>query len=142
MGTVHACSYRYLAASVVGFVCARQCTYDVIEFSVLGNMKLLALLAMYLSSWHVCVVNLMVFFLFQFRTGMSIIGKDEKTGEIPPWSYILFAGFHLPTRLFTSISKLGDARKGIKAADEVYRDDVGGWYIGGRHGDELVSQRL
>mmetsp|Transcript_126412 Transcript_126412/g.393427 ORF Transcript_126412/g.393427 Transcript_126412/m.393427 type:complete len:252 (-) Transcript_126412:108-863(-) len=82
---------------------------------------------------YLAVVNAIIAVLFRMEQGMSILGKDEVTGEVPAWSYILFAGFHFPTWLYTRIRHLHDRFLGIAAADEV----APGWWLGGRYGGEL-----
>jgi len=133
MGTVHGCSYKYLGMSVVGGLLAMRCTPDAVEMTPMNTLGMLALLPVYLALWHVCLVNAMVFCLFNLRMGMDILGKDAKTGQIPLWSYLLFPGFFIPTFCYTRISRIDDGKKGVPVATEVHP----GWFLGGRYGDEL-----
>jgi len=52
---------------------------------------------------YISIANGVVAILFKMQTGMTIIGKDPKTGKLPLWSYIVWGGFHLPTFLYTYI---------------------------------------
>lgn len=99
----------------------------------MNNLRLLALLPFYLVLWHVALVNGMMFILFNVRAGMSILGKDPETGQIPIWSYILFPGFFIPTWLYTRLAHGGDEKAGVQVANEVHS----GWWIGGRYADQL-----
>jgi len=103
------------------------------EVTVVNNISLLFLLPCYLLLCHVALVNGMIWILFNLRMGMTILSKDPKTGQIPLISYLLFPGFFLPCYLYTAISKMQDKKKGIAAANEI----LPGWWIGGRHCDEL-----
>lgn len=82
---------------------------------------------------YVSVVNAVIAVLFRLEKGMCVLGKDGATGEVPAWSYLLFAGFHLPTWLYTRMRHLQDRLLGVAPADEV----APGWWLGGRYGGEL-----
>merc|ERR1711998_376338 len=72
--------------------------------------------------------------LFVARKGMWVIGKDATTGQIPLWSYLLWAPFHLPTACYTWLhTRLGARSHAVPVASEV----APGWYIGGSYSHEL-----
>merc|ERR1719203_2729839 len=71
--------------------------------------------------------------LFLCEQGMAMLGKDEKTGKVPMWSYVLFVGFHVPTWVYTAVHRLKDMVTGVTVADEVSP----GWWVGGRYGGKL-----
>mmetsp|Transcript_48613 Transcript_48613/g.104714 ORF Transcript_48613/g.104714 Transcript_48613/m.104714 type:complete len:258 (+) Transcript_48613:163-936(+) len=79
------------------------------------------------------VLNAIIAALFRAQIGMSLLGKDEKTGQVPLWSYVVFVGFHFPTWLYTALQARKDRFLGIHVADEV----APGFWLGGRYGNEL-----
>lgn len=82
---------------------------------------------------YISTVNALVAALFRLEVGMEVLGKESETGHVPWWSYVLFAGFHLPTWVYTNAHHMKDRAKGIAAANEV----APGWWIGGCFGHEL-----
>jgi len=82
---------------------------------------------------YVTVLNALIAALFCLGQGMAILGKDEVTGEVPAWSYVLFVGFHFPTWLYTKVHSIKDRLTGVPVAHEV----APGWWVGGRYGDQL-----
>jgi len=68
---------------------------------------------------YTAILNGIIAVLFWCERGMSILGKDPSTGQVPAWSYTLFAGFHFPTWLYTCVQRLRDRRVGVAVADEV-----------------------
>lgn len=81
------------------------------------------------------ILNGIIAALFKAEIGMGLLGKDKTTGEIPSWSYVIFFPFHIPTKIYTFIHKMGDDRKKKKVpvASEVQP----GWWVGGCYGHEL-----
>ncbi len=73
--------------------------------------------------------------MFKAEAGMSLIGKNPKTGQIPMWSYLLYFPFHLPSILYTRIHARNDRKKNppLPTASEVQP----GWYVGGMYADNL-----
>lgn len=67
---------------------------------------------------------------FYLKRGMGLIGKDRDSGQIPLWSYVLFAPFHIPTWLYTFISHKIDKYPAASLVQD-------GWYVGGRYAHEL-----
>lgn len=130
MGTVQGVHMKYTALSTIsyGLLFCLAPTGESAAETVEGlHLWLLSSLA------YVSAINGLIAILFRMEEGMAIIGKDEVTGEVPAWSYALFAGFHFPTWLYTKIQRISDKAKGIAVADEV----APGWWIGGRYGHEL-----
>lgn len=90
------------------------------------------------------ILNATIAVLFKLEKGMSIIGKDRKTGKIPPWSYAIFFPFHLPTMLYTEIHTRTGTMK-VKTDDgqtkrvpvPVASEVQPGWWVGGCYGHEL-----
>jgi hypothetical protein len=101
--------------------------------------------------FYVGACNGIIAILFLLRKGMWVLGKNPKTGKLPLWSYILWAGFHVPNTLYTfghhhilgkvlmmgaqkEKSKDGTmVRKTVPSASEIYP----GWWIGGKYADDL-----
>lgn len=90
------------------------------------------------------LVNGAIAVLFKLKRGMSIIGKDPKTGEIPLWSYVVFFPFHFPSMLYTHVhTRLGTEK--IKMPNGEIRKEVvpvasevqPGWWVGGCYANEL-----
>lgn len=90
------------------------------------------------------VLNGAIAALFRLELGMSLIGKNEKTGQIPAWSYLLFFPFHLPTLLYTHVHTRHGSCK-VKAPNgetkelhvPVASEVQPGWWVGGCYGYEL-----
>jgi hypothetical protein len=80
-------------------------------------------------------LNGVIAILFKLEVGMSFLGKDPKTGQIPLWSKILFFPFHLPTRLYTYLHMQKDKGK-VPVATQV----LPGWWVGGCYAHELHDQ--
>jgi protein-tyrosine phosphatase len=88
------------------------------------------------------LINGVIALLFKLESGMWIIGKDRKTGQIPKWSYYLFFPFHLPTKLYTALHLLKDKKLVEKNGVVAHKCPVAtevqpGWWVGGCHGHEL-----
>lgn len=86
--------------------------------------------------WYLCVVNSVVAVLFRARKGMELIGKDVYTGQIPTWSYVVWAGFHFPTWLYTYVHHIVGNQHGVPNATEV----IPGWWLGGRYSNDLKTR--
>jgi len=78
------------------------------------------------------VLNGVIAILFKMERGMSLIGKDKRTGQIPMWSKIIFFPFHIPTLLYTHIHTRMHEKK-VPVASEV----IPGWWVGGCYGHEI-----
>eukprot|EP00540_Astrosyne_radiata_P005353 CAMPEP_0116830948 /NCGR_PEP_ID=MMETSP0418-20121206/5055_1 /TAXON_ID=1158023 /ORGANISM="Astrosyne radiata, Strain 13vi08-1A" /LENGTH=277 /DNA_ID=CAMNT_0004460125 /DNA_START=29 /DNA_END=862 /DNA_ORIENTATION=- len=90
------------------------------------------------------LLNGTIAILFKLERGMSLLGKDPNTGQIPTWSYILFFPFHLPTLLYTHIHTRFSSMKIRTASGETRREAVPvasevqpGWWVGGWYANEL-----
>jgi protein-tyrosine phosphatase len=101
------------------------------------------------------IINGMIAVLFKTERGMSIIGKNQTTGAIPLWSYVMFFPFHIPTLLYTHVhTRLGIYKSKtsnnnnnnnnnhnkkychVPVASEVQP----GWWVGGCYGHELGKE--
>lgn len=90
------------------------------------------------------IVNGAIACLFKMERGMSILGKNEKTGQIPLLSYVVFFPFHLPSILYTHIHTRNGTYAHIDKDGKVSRERVpvatevqDGWWIGGSYSHEL-----
>lgn len=126
MGAVFGVYLKYVALSAGSAVfCFRSLTDDF-------TMTWCSVICCYCA-----VVNGLVAFLFAQQKGMSLIGKTQD-GKIPLWSYILFAGFHLPTILYTAMhTYLGENSSKRERVVPVATEIRDGWWLGGRYGDRL-----
>jgi hypothetical protein len=154
MGTVHGVYLKYVGLSALSYagysLIARDKDGSRISMTQLGSnlVSSLAEITNYrdhsntttlllqtvpaLVLGYSTILNGVIAILFKLEIGMSLIGKDPKTGQIPLWSQLLFFPFHLPTRLYTYIHKLSDSGK-VPVASEV----LPGWWVGGCYGHEL-----
>mmetsp|Transcript_69019 Transcript_69019/g.173904 ORF Transcript_69019/g.173904 Transcript_69019/m.173904 type:complete len:254 (+) Transcript_69019:74-835(+) len=129
MGTVQGVYMKYVAMSSISYATLYALAPEVgsdeaISFPFQCVLSLLA----YLS-----LLNGIIAMLFRMEEGMELLGKEAATGRVPPWSYVLFVGFHFPTWLYTRLHGFQDKANGIAVADEVAQ----GWWLGGRYGNEL-----
>ncbi len=90
------------------------------------------------------IVNGAIAVLFKLNWGMSMIGKDPKTGQIPTWSYVVFFPFHFPSMLYTHVHTRFGTTKIETSSGEVKRVVVPvasevqpGWWVGGCYAHEL-----
>lgn len=90
------------------------------------------------------VLNGLIAILFKLERGMSLIGKDPKTGRIPRWSYIIFFPFHYPSMLYTYIhTRKGKVKQKTpdgqikKMTVPVASEVQPGWWVGGCYACEL-----
>ncbi|CAK0860124.1 unnamed protein product [Prorocentrum cordatum] len=130
MGAVHGVYAKYVGLSVGSlgtFLCLKP------EEVAHAELPLLCVLV---SLLYASCLNAVIAALFRLESCMGILGKDESTGAVPAWSYVLFAPFHLPTFLYTAASRQRDAVTGVSVADEV----AAGWWLGGRYASELRRQ--
>jgi hypothetical protein len=150
MGTVHGVYLKYVGLSALSYA---GLTYlatnpDGSKFSstweLLGhslgslsannhhNLSLLrALPALYLG--YSTVVNGVIAVFFKLEWGMSLIGKDGTTGQIPLWSYLALAPFHIPTRLYTWVHQWRERHCTTSCA--VATQVQPGWWVGGWQGN-------
>jgi len=135
MGAVHGVSLKYVVLSASA-VCAAYALEahdsDTAEFNV-GVLRLRTSLVLFLG--HASVVNGLIALLFNLRFGMCLLGKRTDNGTVPLWSYVLFAGFHLPTWLYTQLHHMKDRRFRVPVATEVEP----GWWVGGRYAADLAK---
>ena len=86
--------------------------------------------------FYVAVLNLFVTVGFMCNRGTEVLGKNAKTGQLPLWSYVLWAGFIGPTWLYTAVHTFLGKKKGVREADEIFPQ----WWLGSRYAD-LVRER-
>ncbi len=152
MGTVHGVYLKYVGLSALSYAgysffasgpisgSTGRLMADASESS--GSIvKMLPAIVMGYST----ILNGAIALLFKLESGMGIIGKDNISGQIPLWSYMLFFPFHIPTILYTKIhaqisrAKAPDPKTGemksqpVPAASEVQK----GWWVGGCNAHEL-----
>lgn len=158
MGTVHGVYLKYVGISALSYggysMLMGSCGAAIQE----SESPLRALLASNdigrifpaLSLGYSAVLNGVIAALFKMETGMGMIGKDPTTGSIPLWSYILFAPFHIPTKLYTHIHTLYSTHKVIvkgKDGEPDRKEPVpvaslvqAGWWVGGCYADRLNKE--
>lgn len=133
MGAVHGVYLKYVALAAVSYAGYVAC--QVSEDGSIGQSS--SSMAYYGQQFfaYSCLVNGAVAVMFKLRRGMSLIGKNGKTGEIPLWSYVLWFPFHAPTVLYTHLHNLKDQKKKppVPPASEV----LPGWWVGGCYGHLL-----
>lgn len=138
MGTVHGVYLKYVAISAVSYL---GFTYSLgTEQGATHSNELRALLqtdnyvrmAVVLSLGYSTLLNALIAALFKLEFGMGIIGKDPKTGAIPLWSYLVYAPFHIPTKLYTHVHTLhGLHKENEKDCVPVASMVQPGWWVGG-----------
>ena len=108
MGAVHGVHLKYAAMSAVcatAALTARGRTEDSQEHTeeqVHNNVSFVhSLVIGYL--WYSALLHAIITSLFLLRRGEWLIGKRPVTGEVPFWSLVVFAPFHLPTYLYTLV---------------------------------------
>ena len=84
----------------------------------------------------VAVTNLIISALFIADRGTFLLGKDHRTGRSPLPYYALWAGFVVPTWLYTKIHTVLGTGHGIPEATEV----ADGWWLGGRYADKAPGR--
>jgi protein-tyrosine phosphatase len=90
------------------------------------------------------IINGAIAILFKLESGMFLLGKDRKTGQIPLWSYILFFPFHGPNLLYTYLHTLYGSQKIKTNSGKIEKQIVPvasevqpGWWVGGCYGYQL-----
>jgi len=94
MGTVHGVYLKYVGLSAIsyaGFSFLENASRDIDDRGHGDGLQRLS--SLYLG--YSALLNGMIAGLFKMEWGMSIIGKNKETGEIPLWSYVVFAPFHM-----------------------------------------------
>mmetsp|Transcript_13252 Transcript_13252/g.17336 ORF Transcript_13252/g.17336 Transcript_13252/m.17336 type:complete len:251 (+) Transcript_13252:31-783(+) len=125
MGAVHGVYLKYVALSAISYACYSACGEAAEDdaFPLMIGRHVLA---------YSTAVNGVIAALFKLRWGMGLLGKDQITGQIPTWSYILWFPFHYPTLLYTHLHNKKDQNKKppVPPASEV----LPGWWVGGCYG--------
>lgn len=162
MGAVHGVYLKYVGLSALSYA-----AYSLLMGGATASVKTAALLSQGARSlaatsaaetsslplWRLvpgimmgysALVNGTMAILFKMNRGMSIIGKDPKTGEIPIWSYIVFYPFHFPSMLYTYVHTRIGTEKIKTPSGETKRERVPvasevqpGWWVGGCYANEL-----
>ena len=143
MGTVHGVYLKYVGLSAISYA---GYVYLASGLEQEGNRATVSSRLLvengtqtaFLAAWpallcgYSAVLNGIIAVLFKLERGMSLIGKNKTTGQIPLWSHILFFPFHIPTILYTHIhTRLH--QKEVPVASEV----LPGWWVGGCYGHEI-----
>lgn len=150
MGAVHGVYLKYVGLSAIsyaGYTCVVASSPEAAEFASMsgglrmlhsfssdnGNIPDVKALIKYTSAAilkYSYLLNGTIACLFKLEKGMTLIGKNSKTGQIPFWSYVLYFPFHLPSILYTKIHARNDRKKKkpVPTASEVQP----GWWVGGR----------
>lgn len=141
MGTVHGVYLKYVGISAISY--AGHSFLNSSSGESQGNSTALQTLpAMYLG--YSALLNGLIAGLFKLEWGMSMIGKNKETGQIPLWSYIIYAPFHIPTLLYTHIhirfGRHKDAITGRYETVPVASEVTEGWWVGGCYGHELNKE--
>jgi protein-tyrosine phosphatase len=146
MGTVHGVYLKYVGLSALSYagyallardeygarVSAMQLVARLLSKGASRGPSLMMHTVPALMLGYSAVLNGVIAVLFKLEKGMTLIGKDRKTGQIPLWSKIIFFPFHIPTRLYTYIHTRMHQEK-VPQASEV----LPGWWVGGCYGHEL-----
>lgn len=145
MGTVHGVYLKYVGISALSYV-----SYSTLmgKDEALGDLLAANDLTRFIPALYLgysTLLNGLIATLFKLERGMAIIGKDPATGNIPLWSYILFAPFHIPTKLYTHFHTLHSTYKVPGKDGEPDRKELvpvasvvqPGWYVGGCYADAL-----
>jgi protein-tyrosine phosphatase len=159
MGAVHGVYLKYVglsALSYAGYSLLMAGGVAADEAMAASSRGLAATSAISLPLWRTIpamvmgystIVNGAIAVMFKLKRGMSVIGKDDKTGTIPLWSYAVFFPFHFPSILYTHVhTKLGTTevitpngerkRQVVPVASEVQP----GWWVGGCYANELNKE--
>ncbi|KAG7360846.1 dual specificity phosphatase [Nitzschia inconspicua] len=148
MGTVHGVYLKYVGLSALSYAGYSMLSSENTSSASDGSTKTLLKTLSAVVLGYSTIVNGMIAILFKTERGMSIIGKNKTTGEIPMWSYLVFFPFHIPTLLYTHVhtrmgvyksaeSKDGKAKYNpVPVASEVQK----GWWVGGCYGHELGKE--
>lgn len=143
MGQVHGVYLKYVGLSALSYAAYHK-TLGGGELSSLlssvstsgteANTDLLLQTGVALYWGYSTILNGVIAVMFKMNTGMGFVGKDRESGQIPFWSYFLFAPFHIPTWVYTTVSHKKDK---YPAATEVQD----GWWVGGRYAHELDVEK-
>ena len=118
MGAVHGVAYKYVAiaaAASYGAYLSQPQSYARLGLGLIG------------------ATNSVIVVLFVADRGTQLLGKDAVTGKAPWYRALPWAGFLLPTWLYTYVHTLvgrGDT------ATEV----APGWWLGGRYADRAPGR--
>ena len=135
MGAVHGVHLKYVAMCAASAASARHLGTH--EPSDPDSNYALAVWAATCVMWYSACVHFIISAGFISKSGMWILGKDPNTGQVPSWSYVLWAAFFIPTYLYTALhAGYADKKHGVPVASEV--DDA--FWIGGRYAAQLKKK--
>jgi len=134
MGAVHGVYLKYVVLSVASGLSAVSFRAPTPEGQWLPPLNIHPATMLL---WYVCLTNAAFAILFQLKWGMGLLGKNPSTGQIPWWSYALWAGFHLPTAVYTFVHNEVSKLYGIPVASQVAKR----YWIGGRYSYQLKDMK-
>lgn len=155
MGAVHGVYLKYVGLSAISYAGYSFLDKDnvgdisaVMNLISSGNNALLLKTLCKAFLGYSALLNGAIAIMFKLRRGMGLIGKNATTGQIPMWSYILYAPFHIPTNLYTYFHTAHGSYKPInkdhspipgakKEHVPVASEVLPGWWIGGRFSHRL-----
>jgi protein-tyrosine phosphatase len=166
MGTVHGVYLKYVGLSALSYAGYHMLSSSGDNISVSDHQDTFSTTTIpktWTSTISIMVlgystfINGMIAVLFKTERGMSIIGKNLTTGQIPIWSYVIFFPFHIPTLLYTHVhTRLGiynsksnnndkDTDNNNQKKTSYYIVPVAteiqpGWWVGGCYGHELGKE--
>ena len=118
MGAVHGVAYKYVAiaaAASYGAYLSQPHSYARLGLGLVG------------------ATNAVIVVLFVADRGTQLLGKDAVTGKAPWYRALPWAGFLLPTWLYTYVHTLVGR---VDTATEV----APGWWLGGRYADRAPGR--
>ena len=118
MGAVHGVAYKYVAiaaAASYGAYLSQPHSYARLGLGLIG------------------ATNSVIVVLFVADRGTQLLGKDAVTGKAPWYRALPWAGFLLPTWLYTYVHTLVGR---VDTATEV----APGWWLGGRYADRAPGR--
>ncbi|KAG7357053.1 dual specificity phosphatase [Nitzschia inconspicua] len=117
MGTVHGVYLKYVGLSALSYAGYSMLSSENTSSASDGSTKTLLKTLSAVVLGYSTIVNGMIAILFKTERGMSIIGKNKTTGEIPMWSYLVFFPFHIPTLLYTHVHTRMGVYKSAESKD-------------------------
>lgn len=139
MGAVHGVYLKYVGLSALSCIGYAYLADDSPSALIPPGIVTLAKSVLGYSA----VVNGAIAIMFKLRRGMGLLGKNKETGQIPPWSYVIWFPFHLPNMLYTHIhTRTGTFKKklakgAIYGKVPVASEVQPGWWVGGCYSSEL-----
>lgn len=155
MGAVHGVYLKYVGLSVLSYAGyallmsgadAAVIAEDATMLAAMASLPFSTAISAAIMGYS-ALINGAIAIMFKLKRGMSVIGKNDKNGTIPLWSYIVFFPFHLPSILYTHIhTRMGTTTTKTpngqvqKTVVPVASEVQPGWWIGGCYSHELNKQ--